>query len=1063
MTSVLNVSPDLLVPFHTALTQDQSSITSLADGGYIIAWVGLVGSSDAIFSQRYDGNGHKVGAEQQVDTKSANFQRDVSVSSLADGGYVIAWAATFDPSDHYDVVSQRYDHDGNVVVPEGTIYGGPFADLNVHAAGLANGAIAYVYEAGYSATDSDIDVRIYLATGDYVTTTVVAGTSLNENYPSIAPLADGDMVVSFFTGSSFAFRLVSGTGALLGNAVTLSNIAIAPGDVTALPDGGFVATWTAGNSSARDIFVQTFDSSGRATGAATVANSAAVPLHSDSVVTALDDGGYVVIWDSLNQDGWGSGIYGQRFDASHAAVGDEFQVNSFILNNQVSPAVTALANGGFVVSWTSDGQDGSGTGIYQKVYSNATTTVGNQTLWGTHDGDILDGGSGNDIMYGGFGDDVYVVGSVGDIVHEGLDQGSDTIEAYVTLAALADNVENLTLMGSGALNATGNALDNTLVGNAGANIIKGGDGDDTIDGGSGADKLDGGAGDDTINGGNGNDIIYASDGQDFAGGDSGIDTYDASTGTGAAKINLASRSTQNGYTTYLENIENVIGTAFADSITGTNGDNVINGRAGADKMAGGLGDDTYYVDNIGDVVADSSDAVLGGTDTVLASIAYTLGSYIENLTLTGGDAINGSGNSLDNILVGNSGNNILDGKAGNDAMSGGLGDDTYYVDAAGDTVVELAGQGTDTVRSSVSYALGQNVENVILTGTANINGTGNGDANSLTGNSGNNTLDGGAGADVMAGGNGDDNYYVDNSGDVVADSSDATLGGHDQVISSITYVLGNYIEDLLLTGTANINGTGNALNNIVVGNDGSNILDGKAGSDTMTGGLGDDTYVVDVAGDVVVEQAAQGTDTVKAGLSYVLGANVENLILTGTGNFNGTGNGDANTITGNAGNNIIDGGAGADIMAGGLGDDTYIVDNVGDVVNDYSGAGNDTILASVSYTLSGRYVETLQLTGSANINAIGNAQDNRLVSNAGNNSLTGGTGADTFAFLLGSHADTITDFTVADNDTIDATAYHAVAHTVTQSGTSVIIDFGSGNTVTVLKTNVADVNAHTVF
>ena len=269
--------------------------------------------------------------------------------------------------------------------------------------------------------------------------------------------------------------------------------------------------------------------------------------------------------------------------------------------------------------------------------------------------------------------------------------------------------------------------------------------------------------------------------------------------------------------------------------------------------------------------------------------------------------------------------------------------------------------------------------------------------------------------------------------------------------------------NLTLTGTATINGTGNALNNIIVGNDGSNILDGKAGSDTMSGGLGDDTYVVDVAGDVVVEQAAQGTDTVKAGLSYTLGANVENLILTGTGNFNGTGNGDVNTITGNAGNNTLDGGAGADIMAGGLGDDTYVVDNVGDVVNDYSGAGNDTILASVSYTLSGRYVETLQLTGSANINAIGNAQDNRLVSNAGNNSLTGGTGADTFAFLLGSHADTITDFTVADNDTIDATPYHAVAHTVTQSGTSVIIDFGSGNTVTVLKTNVADVTAHTIF
>ena len=336
-------------------------------------------------------------------------------------------------------------------------------------------------------------------------------------------------------------------------------------------------------------------------------------------------------------------------------------------------------------------------------------------------------------------------------------------------------------------------------------------------------------------------------------------------------------------------------------------------------------------------------------------------------------------------------------------------------------------------------------------------------ADSIAGTSGDNVINGGAGADLMSGGLGDDTYYVDDIGDKVAESSDALLGGVDLVISSVTFTLGSYIENLTLSGTIDIAGNGNSLDNVITGNGGNNILDGKTGNDTLIGGLGDDTYVVDVAGDTIIELAGQGTDTVKAAFGYVLSDNLENLVLTGTNNINGIGNAGANSITGNAGNNILDSGAGADIMAGGLGDDTYIVDNVGDVVIDFNGAGNDIILSSVTYGLNGRYVETLQLTGSANINASGNNQNNILIGNTGNNSLSGGTGADTFVFQLASHADIITDFKSVEGDSIDATAYHAVAHTLTLSGTSVIIDFGSGNTVTVLHATVADVTAHTLF
>ena len=451
--------------------------------------------------------------------------------------------------------------------------------------------------------------------------------------------------------------------------------------------------------------------------------------------------------------------------------------------------------------------------------------------------DTLDGKGGADTLTGGVGNDAYYVDNKGDVVNEAANGGTDIV--YSTLASyqLAPNVEYARALAEGQGNLTGNELGNVLYAGNGNNV------------------LDGGLGNDTAS------YAYA------------VAGITVSLATTAVQL------TKGSGTDTLLNIENLAGSRFNDTLTGNQGNNTLNGGAGADTMTGGDGSDTYFVDSAGDVVRETNgDAVQGGIDTVNASVSYKLTGYAENVTLTGTDAINATGNSLANKLVGNSGNNVLDGGAGADVMSGGLGNDTYYVDNAGDVVADLPNGGTDTVISTVTRTLGDNQENLTLAGTAAINGAGNSLDNIITGNSARNVLTGGGGADKMYGGLGDDFYYVDNAGDTVVESSDATLGGTDTVNSTISYTLGNYVENLTLSGTAAVNGTGNSLANKIVGNGAANVLSGGDGADTLVGGSGSDTLVggqgKDVleggsGSDVYVFNAATETGTTSAGWDVV--------------------------------------------------------------------------------------------------------------------------------------------------------------------------------------------------
>ncbi|UUZ65418.1 calcium-binding protein [Polaromonas sp. P1-6] len=612
---------------------------------------------------------------------------------------------------------------------------------------------------------------------------------------------------------------------------------------------------------------------------------------------------------------------------------------------------------------------------------------GNNTLTGLTGNDVLDGGLGADLMYGGAGDDTYVIDHAGDLIIEAAGEGTDTARSRIS-TTLAANTENLTLVGINAIDGTGNNLGNVLVGNIAANM------------------LDGGAGADVMRGGRGNDLYIVDDVGDVV-------VENAGEGTDAIQASVSY--------TLSANVENLTLTGNAIAASGNNlanillGNaqaNVLDGAAGADVMIGGAGDDTYHVDQLGDSVVEADG---GGIDTVVSTIDYTLGTHLENLTLAG-NAVNATGNSQVNVLIGNAQANRLDAGAGADQMAGSAGDDTYVIDDAGDNVVELAGEGTDTVLASVSYSLAANVENLTLVGTADTHATGNDLDNLITGNSGTNQIDGGAGADQLSGGAGNDLYVVDNAADSVVELADE---GVDTVLAGVSYKLSADVENLTLTGTADLGATGNDLDNTLQGNAGANALDGATGADAMAGGAGDDTYVVDNTGDAVIEAGDEGTDTVLSTVSYGLSAHVENLTLTGTADIDAAGNDLANTLTGNIGANTLDGLAGADAMAGGAGNDTYVVDNAGDTVIEYLDEGVDTVWSSVSYSLSND-VESLALTGAADIAATGNALNNTLTGNDGHNLLDGSSGADAMAGATGDDTYVVDDVGDAVTEWFDA-------------------------------------------
>ncbi|MDX2309364.1 MAG: hypothetical protein NW216_14080 [Hyphomicrobium sp.] len=607
---------------------------------------------------------------------------------------------------------------------------------------------------------------------------------------------------------------------------------------------------------------------------------------------------------------------------------------------------------------------------------------------------------------------------------------------------------------------TGTSKADYLLGGGETRQLFGGGGNDTIYGSSGSDTITGGSGNDVLHGRQGDDTyIYETGDTVFEIADEGTDTIEVN--DLGLDLSLAS----------FVNVENVTlngsldlaisGSDVRNVLTGNAGNNTISGGGERDSLLGGLGNDT----------------LLGGTGN------DTIDGGNGNDTLEGGE-----GNDL---LRGGEGNDTLDGGLGDNGFVGGAGNDVYYIADPNDLVLEDIGGGIDIVLSGArdlnlfnrfptnQSVTDTNVENATLLGSLDLDILASNAANHLIGNAGANVIDGLGDNDTIEGGAGHDTLNGDSGSDRIegAEGNDTLNGGagndtfviragagsdsiadesgDDTLETHVTFSLAPHasIERLVLLGNTAIHGTGNSAHNTLVGNgaanqlsggEGNDTIEGGGGADTLVGGLGNDLFRISATGITITEAVGGGTDTIESSVSLTLAANIDHLILTGSGLLNGTGNSLGNSLVGNTnsnqlsggdGNDTLNGGGAGDTLNGGLGNDVYVLDGTTDALTDTG--GTDTIQSNVSRSLAAfAFIENLSLTGTTAVSATGNGSNNVLFGNAIGNSLSGAGGNDSLNGLGGT--DTMAGG--AGNDTYYVNVATDVAtETAAANGTDLVI------------------------
>lgn len=446
----------------------------------------------------------------------------------------------------------------------------------------------------------------------------------------------------------------------------------------------------------------------------------------------LKNGDVVIVWTEDETWEWGvdlpfamsSAVFGRIMAPDGTWRSDPFDLSEIQTGDQKDVTICALEDGGFAIAYT--GPDG----LNMRAFDPDGMPRGSELLVAPK----------NSASYS------IAESPDGSILVSFTKNHTDVEILRVDLAR-----SRIGTNGNDTLDGARNGQDtrDVLNGYAGDDRIFGHDGDDRLFGGDGNDRLDGGAGADDMRGGRGDDTYVV---RDYT------DSVIEAAGQGTDRVEAWTDVVLS------ENVENLrmmgdanlwaSGNAFKNIMIGNRGDNRLDGRGGADDMRGGTGNDSYVVDDKNDRIVEG--ATEGAVDRVEAWVSYVLPTNVENMRLMGAASINGTGNASKNVIFGNDGNNRLDGRAGADDLRGFRGDDTYVVDHRSDRVTEAAGQGTDTIETTISFTLSANVEILRLRGAAAIDGTGNSGVNTLVGNNAANVLDGREGADILTGGRGAD-------------------------------------------------------------------------------------------------------------------------------------------------------------------------------------------------------------------------------------------------------------------------------------------------------------------
>jgi len=879
---------------QTAGTQRDVQTVQLANGDYWVMWNDNSNDNGStqvgydIVGQRFNALGEAQGGPVEIN------------SLIGDMDEVFSAAAGIPGSNDFVVAYQHGLINGSLIVEHkgadgsstgykiltGAIGNTSVANMDIAAASATNGIMLFERTNGNGDTDIRA-IRFNPTTLEPIGNEIeITSQTDDSRAPMVTVLANGTYAVVYqdeYNGSTTDIDI---KGAIVNQDGTVAPFSIAAStafqvapSVTALAGGNFVVSWQEGATG--DVKAAIFNPVGQMQGTAfTVATGA--NDQNDAQVAGLPDGGFAIAWED---DTTGS-VMLRSYNAAGTPQGVAIEAVQGLSTYPLS--LTAMADGRVILSWDN--------GNVQSQIWDPRSGVNTDAVYGP-----------DEMQIGTANNDVFEASSDADIVH-GWD-GDDTI-------------------------SDGNGTQKMISGDAGNDVIKvyGFDTAEAVDGGTGIDTLSF----QTL----GNDVqVYLKEGFVYTNSlyqqTTNFEHFDA----------LADITSQ--MTVFGTDGVNFIG-------TGAGADN-LDGGQGADYLAGRAGNDTYYVDHADDTIYEYADE---GFDMVSASTDYVLGAGVHVEEMMVGDmgatvSRNLTGNEFGNGLWGNAGINILTGAGGNDSlmaldgddqldggeghdwlnggagkdqMTGGTGDDGYVVDRANDLIVEADGEGYDSVFAETSYTLGANVSVEYLRayqqdGTDALKLVGNGFDNLVEGNAGANILNGGGGADILAGFGGNDRYIVDNEGDTVLE---AAGGGIDKVESSVDFELGNHIEKLILTGSQAIDGTGNELDNIIVGNNGGNILDGGMGADILEGKDGNDRYVIDNVGDKILETATGGAiDIADAWISFSLaGQYVETLRLMGSDDINGTGNNQVNTIFGNEGDNVIKAAGGDDKLYGGDGNDT---------------------------------------------------------------------------------------------------------------------------------------------